>query len=165
MSYSDVTHNEPLVHGDHHGVGHVAPLWVLAGVWITLMVLTYITVAVTQYDLGEFNLYIAMAIATVKAALVVFFFMHLFWDRPFNAVVFIISLAGVALFISGAMIDTLEYRPQIIETYQPAIDAAATGTEATPQAATGTAAEQADTGAEASRSVLPSPVPANSESH
>ena len=65
------------------------PLWLLAAVFAALLVLTCLTVAVAQVDLGNLNLYLAMAIATLKAALVVLFFMHLFWDRPFNAMMFV----------------------------------------------------------------------------
>lgn len=109
-------------HADHPAVGHVSPLWSLISVWLALMVLTYVTVAVTNYDLGAMNLVIAMVIATIKAALVVLFFMHLYWDRPFNAVVFIVALSFVALFVIWSMMDTHEYRHQMIHSYQPAIE-------------------------------------------
>jgi cytochrome c oxidase subunit 4 len=109
MNHSDTHHDQQ--------VGHVVPLWILFAVWATLLVLTYVTVAVTYVDLGEFNLIIAMAIATVKAALVVLFFMHLFYDHPFNACIFIISLAFVALFVILALLDTGQYQPTIIQNY------------------------------------------------
>ncbi len=89
----------------HHGLGHVVPLWLLAAVFAALMMLTGLTVAVAQVDLGNLNLYLAMAIATVKASLVVLFFMHLFWDRGFNSMVFIGCLLFVSLFIGITLTD------------------------------------------------------------
>jgi cytochrome c oxidase subunit 4 len=100
---------------------HVMPVRVLLAVWAALMVLTVVTVAVTWVDLGNFNLWIAMAIATVKATLVVLYFMHMRYDRPFNAVVFVSALAFVALFIGIALIDTGAYQPELIPGYAPAM--------------------------------------------
>ena len=56
-------------HGDAHAadvphVPHVLPLKFYLGVWIALMVLTVVTVAAASFDLGEFNIYVAMLIAT-----------------------------------------------------------------------------------------------------
>ena len=102
--------------GDHDGIAHVTPVRLLLGVWGALMVLTIITVAVTTVDFGpRINLVVAMAIATVKAGLVVTYFMHLRWDRPFNTLVFLGSLLFVSLFISMTLFDKSEYEPDITE--------------------------------------------------
>ena len=82
------------------------PLWLLAAVFGALLVLTCLTVTVAYVDLGNLNLYLALAIAAVKASLVVLFFMHLFWDRPFNAMIFIGCLLFVSLFIGIALTDS-----------------------------------------------------------
>jgi cytochrome c oxidase subunit 4 len=50
-------------------------------VFLALMVGTALTVGVTYVDLGWFNLPLALAIATIKALLVIMFFMHL-KDHP-----------------------------------------------------------------------------------
>jgi cytochrome c oxidase subunit 4 len=92
-------------HASTHPLGHVVPVWLLAAVFGALLVLTCLTVAVAQFDLGNLNLYVALAIATVKASLVVLFFMHLFWDRPFNAMIFIGCLLFVSLFIGVSLTD------------------------------------------------------------
>ncbi len=99
--------------GEHHGVGHIVPISLLAITGAGLLVLTAITVWVAGIDFGPANVWIALGIAAVKGSLVVLFFMHLFWDRPFNAVIFVTSLAFVALFISFAMTDTFEYAPDM----------------------------------------------------
>jgi|WetSurMetagenome_2_1015567.scaffolds.fasta_scaffold76197_3 cytochrome c oxidase subunit IV len=105
--------------GAHETHVHIVPFRVLATVFACLLVLTVVTVAVTKVNLGNFNLWIAMAIATVKASLVLLYFMHMRYDRPFNAVVFITALLIVALFIGIALIDTGAYQPELIPGYAP----------------------------------------------
>lgn len=105
---------------DHDQVGHVVPLWILVGVLAALLFLTFVTVYVTQFDFGNFNLIVAMVIAVVKASLVVLFFMHLVWDRPFNAVIFLSALAFVTLFIVLALLDSGQYQPEMIPGYTAA---------------------------------------------
>lgn len=46
-------------------------------IFVCLLVLTFVTVAVAYVDLGMFNIPLALIIATTKAALVLWFFMHL----------------------------------------------------------------------------------------
>jgi cytochrome c oxidase subunit 4 len=107
--------------GDAHPtVGHVVPIRILAGVGLALAVFTILTVAVTRVDLGaSWNLFVAMAIATIKGSLVVLYFMHLRWDRPFNAVVLISALVFLFLFISFALMDTISYERDLIPGYAP----------------------------------------------
>jgi cytochrome c oxidase subunit IV len=93
--------------GGHEG-GHVVPLKVLAGVFAGLVVMTVVTVGVSRFDFGEWNLVVALAIAVVKASLVVLVFMHLLWDRPFNAIVFVGCLIFVGLFIGLTLLDTMQ---------------------------------------------------------
>ncbi len=98
---------------EHHGVGHIVPIPLLAVTGGGLLVLTAITVLVASFDFGPANVWIALGIAVLKGSLVVLFFMHLRWDRPFNGVIFVTALAFVALFISFAMTDTFEYAPDM----------------------------------------------------
>ncbi len=78
---------------------HPMPLPVLFAVFFALVFLTIITVAQASFDLGQFDVLLVMAIATVKAALVAFFFMHLAYDKPFNLVVFLSAFVFVGLFV------------------------------------------------------------------
>jgi cytochrome c oxidase subunit 4 len=100
-------------------VSHVVPMKVLIGVWAALLVLTILTVAAIKVDLGSLNLWIAMAIATLKASLVVLYFMHMRYDRPFNAIVFVTALLFVMLFVSIAMLDSKAYEPELVPGYAP----------------------------------------------
>jgi cytochrome c oxidase subunit 4 len=106
----------------HEGHSHAVPLRILAAVWGTLMILTWITVSVTELEIGNFHLVVALGIAVVKSAYVAMYFMHLRYDRPFNAVIFLTALAFVALFIGLALLDTKEYHPDLIPGYAPAIE-------------------------------------------
>lgn len=105
--------------GEHGLVGHVVPVKILLGVALGLFFLTFITVAATWRDFGRLNIWIAMIIATVKASLVLLYFMHLRYDRPFNGLVLIGSLLFVAIFIGFALMDTVEYHPEQIPGYAP----------------------------------------------
>jgi cytochrome c oxidase subunit IV len=115
---ADTTHAAVRATG-HPAVGHVVPFRVLAAVWLALLALTLITVAVAGVDIGNFNL--GVAIATVKATLVLLYFMHMRYDRPMNAIVFVAALLFVALFVSIALLDTRAYEPDLIPGYAPGI--------------------------------------------
>ena len=104
---------------------HVMPLKVLFGVFAALLVFTVLTVAVTWVDLGSFNLLIALAVAVVKATLVALYFMHLRYDKPFNALALVSTLVFLALFIGFALLDTGASAPGVIPGHQPAMDAKA----------------------------------------
>ncbi len=85
---------------------HVASVKLLLGVWIALMIGTWLTVAASNVDLGPLNIWLGLAIATAKAVLVGLYFMHLRWDKPFNAFVFLGAFFFLFLFIGFAMMDT-----------------------------------------------------------
>jgi cytochrome c oxidase subunit 4 len=105
----------------HTAVGHVVPFKVLLRVWGSLLALTVLTVLVADVDLGRLNLEIALAIAIVKASLVLLFFMHMRYDRPMNAIVFIAALLFFMLFVSLALLDSRAYSPDLIPGYAPAL--------------------------------------------
>ena len=85
----------------------------LLGVFALLIGLTALTVAATWVNLGGWNLWIALGIATVKASLVALYFMHLRYDNRFYALIFVTALVFLALFLSLTLMDTLQYAPNI----------------------------------------------------
>jgi cytochrome c oxidase subunit 4 len=99
-------------HADaHHGLSHVAPVKVLVATGGTLLVLTLVTVLATKVDFGaNINLAIAMAIAVLKATLVILFFMHLRYDRLFHSVVFVAAILAAALFVGFTLMDSNQYQ-------------------------------------------------------
>ena len=66
-----------------HVVPHVRIYWV---VFITLLLLTLVTLDVAFYNVGAMNIYIALAVATTKATLVLLYFMHVRYAPPLTAV-------------------------------------------------------------------------------
>jgi len=98
-----------------HGV-HAVPRRVLGGVYGLLIMFTVITVAVSRFDLGDANIWVALLIAFIKGSLVVMYFMHLRWDSPFNGMVLLAALFFVALFIGLALLDSKSYQTQLKPT-------------------------------------------------
>ena len=106
-------HEEDAAHESHEP--HAVSLGTLTAVFGALLFLTVITVAVTYVDLGTANLFVALLIAVIKGTLVVAFFMHLWWDSPFNTIALFAALAFVMIFIGASIQDTAEYRDNIVD--------------------------------------------------
>jgi cytochrome c oxidase subunit IV len=93
-------------HGhDPHDFAHPMPVWILLAVFFALTFLTIVTVAQASFDLGSLDVAVTMVIATIKATLVMLFFMHLAYDKPFNLIIFLSSFVFVALFIIFTLTD------------------------------------------------------------
>lgn len=104
-------------HSDH-GFAHPQPVWVLLAVFFALIFLTILTVLQSMLPLGNFEIWASLIIASVKASLVIFFFMHLGWDKPFNAIVFLSSVLFLALFLGFTLMDREAYRYRL----EPIVD-------------------------------------------
>ncbi len=76
------------------------------------------------------NVLIAMSIATVKAILVVTFFMALKYDNPLNTIVFLFCLFAFAIFLSFTALD-LGNRHRVEAYRAPQISAGGTGVNLT----------------------------------
>jgi cytochrome c oxidase subunit 4 len=86
-------------HDDGHVHAHIASAQFYIGIFVALVFLTIVTVKVSYYDFGTFNILVALLIATAKASLVAIFFMHLRHDNLFNSFAFLASFIFLALFI------------------------------------------------------------------
>lgn len=93
----------PVVDHSHHA--HVCTFQTFFGIYIALLFLTFVTVAVAQFDFGGANLLIAMAIAALKASLVMTVFMHLKWDTAMNNIAFLGSLIFLSLLFLFTLAD------------------------------------------------------------
>lgn len=105
MTQAHATHSHS---SDDHGHGdepHVLPLQVYLGVWGALMVLTILTVAVSRFDFGSANTFVALIVATIKGSLVVGFFMHLRYDNRLYTIILLASLLFVSIFFTPTLID------------------------------------------------------------
>lgn len=91
----------------HDHKEHILPLKVYFAVFGALLVLTAVTVIISKFHFGAFNLVVAMAVAALKASLVALYFMHLKYDSKVYMTVFLIAIAMLAVFIILTMADTL----------------------------------------------------------
>ncbi|MFW5644345.1 MAG: cytochrome C oxidase subunit IV family protein [Bacteroidota bacterium] len=84
---------------DHHTI---VSYKTQALVLITLVILTGLSVAVTQINLGPLTVTTALLLATVKASLVLVYFMHLKFDDRFFAfmVTGVIALIAIVIFVT-----------------------------------------------------------------
>jgi cytochrome c oxidase subunit 4 len=105
-------------HREGYDFAHPLPVWGLALVFVILTLLTIITVAQASFDLGRWDIAFTMFIATVKATLVMLFFMHLAFDKPFNLIIFMSSFVFVALFVTFTLSDAYMNSP----TFEQVID-------------------------------------------
>ncbi len=109
---------------DGYDFAHPMPVPMLLAVFFTLVFLTILTVAQSNFDLGSFDIAVVMVIATIKAGLVMAFFMHLAYDKPFNIIVFMSSFVFVALFV----IFTLSDSKFTSKDFEPVVEEATTVT-------------------------------------
>jgi cytochrome c oxidase subunit 4 len=88
-----------------HAEHHVVPVRVYLALFAALMVLTVVTVVVTGYDFGPFNLIVALAVAVTKATLVVLYFMHARYSPRLTGVVIASAIAFFVILVFLAGID------------------------------------------------------------
>jgi cytochrome c oxidase subunit 4 len=88
----------------HH---HVHPVRTYVVVWAVLTILTVITWAVAQIELGRFNTVIALAIAFFKASLVVWIFMDLRDENPLTKLFALGGLFWLVILIGLTLADYL----------------------------------------------------------
>jgi len=75
-------------------------------IWIALLCLTVVTAAVSFVDLGRFNTVVALVIATVKALLVVLFFMHVkYASERLTKIVIVAAIFWLFLLLALSMAD------------------------------------------------------------
>lgn len=86
---------------------HVCSSQTFMGILLTLLFLTFITVYISRFDFGSANMLIAMAVAAVKASLVVAIFMHMLWDTTINKIFFISSFLFLGLLFLFTFADLL----------------------------------------------------------
>lgn len=67
-------------------------------VWVDLLILTFVTVEIAQFDFKTLTILIALGVATFKTILVGYFFMHLkFENRFFKIMVFLCLFVLIAV--------------------------------------------------------------------
>ena len=96
---------------------HGDSLGTYLAVFATLLVFTAITVAVAFVDLGVMSNVVALGIATVKATLVLLFFMHVRGSSALTKVAIASGIVFFAILVAFALSDTLSR--QLLGTVRP----------------------------------------------
>jgi cytochrome c oxidase subunit 4 len=98
---------------DHTPHVHVTPLWQYILVFLALALGTILTVAASRFDLGMWNTPIALIIATIKAILVILFFMHVIHSTRLTWVVIIAAFLWLGVLFVLTFADYLTRSWQI----------------------------------------------------
>lgn len=118
---SESTLHAEHAHDGHHGFSHPMPVWQLLAVFSALITLTLLTVFQSTLGLGALEIWLSLFIATIKAGLVILFFMHMIHEKPFNAIVFLSSFIFVALFLGLVLMDAHGYKDVVENQPQPEV--------------------------------------------
>jgi cytochrome c oxidase subunit 4 len=84
---------------------HVLPMSIYLGVFTALLVLTGTTVAVAFVDLGPLNNVVAMAVATLKATLVILYFMHVRYATKLTGLILISGIVWLGIMVGLTFVD------------------------------------------------------------
>jgi cytochrome c oxidase subunit IV len=87
-----------------HAPAEPSPLRYLL-VWLTLVVLTFVTWRLVYFDRGATGFFLGFGIAVAKATLVALFFMHLWDQRGINRLVFVVALCFLGILIGLVVAD------------------------------------------------------------
>ena len=85
---------------DHEPSGHILEYKHLAYVLAALLMLTGLTIGVSFIDLGKLNAWVALLVASVKASLVLLFFMHMKYQSRMLKLSFVMTIFFLAIMIS-----------------------------------------------------------------
>lgn len=86
---------------------HIVSYKKLAGIWLALLALTALTVSITRVDLGGYKVIGALAIACLKAGLVIAVFMHMKYEGRLLRWLLFLTLTTLAIFIGFTFFDVL----------------------------------------------------------
>ncbi|GAB4237400.1 MAG: hypothetical protein Kow00109_11380 [Acidobacteriota bacterium] len=84
---------------------HTVPRHVYYLVFATLLLLTLITVEVSFYNLGILSFHVALLIASIKACLVVLYFMHVRYEDGLIRLVVLTGLAFLCIMLLFSLAD------------------------------------------------------------
>jgi len=91
------------MNGQHHITGYGK----LTAVWLTLLLLTALTVGITRVEVGGYKVVAALAIACIKSGLVIAFFMQMKYEGRLLRWLLFVALTTLAIFIGFTFFDIL----------------------------------------------------------
>ncbi|MEI6682947.1 MAG: cytochrome C oxidase subunit IV family protein [Bacteroidota bacterium] len=86
---------------------HITPYRTYAWVLVALLAFTFLTITVTWIDLSALTVFVALTIATIKAGVVLTYFMHLKFESSLFRIFVIMVLAIYVLVILFTLSDYL----------------------------------------------------------
>ena len=83
----------------------VVPDRVFVSVWIALLILTGVTIKAAQMRMGEWSMLANLLIASTKASLVLWFFMHLKYEKTLFKMLFLVPIVTITIIIGLTFFD------------------------------------------------------------
>lgn len=80
---------------NHHIVSYASNI----KVWVVLLILTWLTITVAYLDFGKLAVAIALLIASVKAGVVLAYYMHLKFESKLLTVLLLVTMGVFSSFI------------------------------------------------------------------
>ena len=74
-------------------------------VWTALVILTGVTIMAAEMRMGEWSMLANLLIASTKASLVLWFFMHLKYEKKIFKMLFLIPIATITIIIGFTFFD------------------------------------------------------------
>jgi cytochrome c oxidase subunit 4 len=99
------SHSHSHAESYHSEEGHIVPVSTFFKVLVALLILTVITVAAAQVDLGKWNIVGALVIASFKASLVILIFMHGKYENKMLWTYILLPFILLAIMIGGVFTD------------------------------------------------------------
>ena len=84
---------------DNHEGQHMLSFKTLFTILVFLLMLTLLTIGISMIDLGKLNVWAALLIASIKASLVILFFMHMKFESMAIKISFVSTICFVAILI------------------------------------------------------------------
>ena len=100
---------------------HIVSPKIYVAIFFALMIGTLLTVMAAFYNLGPWNIVVALGIATMKATLVVLFFMHAKYSPGRTKVVIIAAIFWLAIMLVLTITDYETRSGQEVRLASPAV--------------------------------------------
>ncbi len=84
---------------------HIVRSGTFIAVWIALLCLTGVTIEAAHLRMGEWSMLANIVIASTKASLVLWFFMHLKYERRLFKLLFLVPIATITIIIGLTFFD------------------------------------------------------------
>ncbi|MEM7606189.1 MAG: cytochrome C oxidase subunit IV family protein [Myxococcota bacterium] len=105
-SHAQSSHGHAEHGDDYHHHQHISTIRTNGAVFAGLLFFTALTILAYRFRLGEYNLLVALIIASMKASLVCTWFMHLKYEARFNVLFFLGSVLFLSVFVGYTVNDT-----------------------------------------------------------